>query len=57
MKAAFEVKRAIDGRFVFNLKAPNEQVIFTSQSYESKEGALAGIASVKPWPAPSRRYA
>ena len=47
MKAAFEIKRAIDGRFVFNLKAPNEQVIFTSQSYESKEGAIAGIASVK----------
>jgi uncharacterized protein len=47
MKAAFEIKKATDGRFVFNLKAANDQVILTSQSYESKESAEAGIASVK----------
>jgi uncharacterized protein YegP (UPF0339 family) len=47
MRGTLEIKRASDGRFVINLKAPNELVIFTSQSYESKESALAGIASVK----------
>jgi len=47
MKAAFEIKKAADGRFVFNLKAANDQIIFTSQTYETKEGAEAGIASVR----------
>ena len=47
MKAAFEIKKAADGKFVFNLRAANEQVIFTSQTYESKESAEAGIASVR----------
>jgi uncharacterized protein YegP (UPF0339 family) len=47
MKAAFEIKKEKDGKYMFNLKAPNDQVILTSQSYESKEGAEAGIASVK----------
>lgn len=32
---------------MFNLKAANDLVIFTSQTYESKESAEAGIASVK----------
>ena len=47
MKAAFEIKKAADGRFVFNLKAANDQVILTSQTYETKESAEAGIASVR----------
>jgi uncharacterized protein YegP (UPF0339 family) len=47
MKATFEIKKAADGRFVFNLKAGNDQVILTSQAYESKESAEGGIASVK----------
>jgi uncharacterized protein len=47
MKAAFEIKKAADGRFVFNLKAANDQVILTSQAYETKESAETGIASVK----------
>jgi len=47
MKATFEIKKATDGRFVFNLKAANDQVILTSQTYESREGAEGGIASVK----------
>jgi uncharacterized protein len=47
MKATFEIKKATDGRFVFNLKAANDQVILTSQTYESKESAESGIASVK----------
>ena len=47
MKATFELKGAAGGKFVFNLKAGNDQVIFTSQVYESKESAHGGIASVK----------
>jgi len=47
MKPVFEIKQEKDGKFMFNLKAANDQVIFTSQSYESKEGAEGGIASVK----------
>jgi uncharacterized protein YegP (UPF0339 family) len=47
MKAVFEIKKATDGRFVFNLKAGNDQVILTSQAYETKESAEAGIESVK----------
>jgi uncharacterized protein len=47
MKATFEIKKAADGKFVFNLKAGNDQVILTSQTYESKESAHTGIASVK----------
>jgi uncharacterized protein YegP (UPF0339 family) len=47
MKATFEIKRTTDGRFMFNLKAANDQIILTSQAYESKESAEHGIASVK----------
>ena len=47
MKATFEIKRTTDGRFMFNLKAANDQIIFTSQIYETKENAEHGIASVK----------
>ena len=47
MKAAFEIRQATDGRFLFNLKAANAEVILTSQLYESKASAEAGIASVK----------
>ena len=47
MKATFEIKKAGDGKFVFNLKAVNEQVILTSQTYETKQSAESGIASAK----------
>jgi uncharacterized protein len=47
MKATFEIKEATDGTYMFNLKAANEQVILTSQTYENKESAKAGIASVQ----------
>jgi len=47
MKATFEIKEAIDGKYMFNLKAANDQVILTSQTYENKESSKAGIASVQ----------
>ena len=56
MKATFEIKRTADARFMFNLKAANDQIILTSQIYESKENAEHGIASVKQNSALDERY-
>ena len=47
MKPAFEIKRTHDEKFMFNLKAANDEIIFTSQTYTTKEAAEHGIASVK----------
>src|SRR3974390_1314263 len=56
MKGTFEIKRAADGKFMFNLKAANEQLILTSQMYESKEAAENGIASVRQNAGNDERY-
>jgi uncharacterized protein len=56
MKATFEIKRTVDGKFMFNLKAANDQIILTSQTYENKENAEHGIASVKLNAAIDERY-
>ena len=42
----FELKRAKDGRFFFNLYASNHTVIAFSQIYSSANSALTGIKSV-----------
>jgi uncharacterized protein YegP (UPF0339 family) len=47
MAGKFEIKRAKDGQFYFNLKAGNGEVILTSEMYKEKRGAEGGIASVK----------
>jgi hypothetical protein len=47
MKATFEIKKSPDGRFIFDLKAANDQVILTSQTYQTKEDAEDGIAAVR----------
>ena len=43
----FELKIASDGRFYFNLRAGNHQVVGTSQMYGSEGARTTGIASVK----------
>ncbi|GAA5088372.1 YegP family protein [Chryseobacterium ginsengisoli] len=43
----FERLTAKDGRWYFNLKATNGQIIGTSQMYESDNGMEKGIESVK----------
>ncbi len=43
----FVVSIRKDGKYQFNLKATNGQVILTSQAYKGKEGCLNGIESVK----------
>lgn len=47
MAAKFEVYQDKAGKFRFRLKAPNGQVIATGEAYESKDGCLNGIESVK----------
>lgn len=42
----FEIKKAKDGRYVFNLYASNHVIVATSQVYSSSQGALTGINSV-----------
>lgn len=47
MAAKFELKRAGDGQFMFNLKAANGEVILTSQLYAEKSSAEHGIESTR----------
>ena len=42
----FEIKRASDGRYMFNVRAGNTQVIASSQMYSSMTSCKNGIASV-----------
>lgn len=43
----FERKTSSNGKFFFNLKASNGQVVGTSQMYESEASCNNGIESVK----------
>jgi uncharacterized protein YegP (UPF0339 family) len=43
----YELKQGASGKWMFNLKAGNHEVILTSQSYETKQGAENGIDSVR----------
>lgn len=45
--ARYELKEATNGKFFFNLKAANHQVIGTSQMYATAQARDGGIASVK----------
>lgn len=47
MPAQFVVKKGPTGKFRFNLVATNGQVIATSEAYETKAKALAGVESVR----------
>jgi len=46
-EAAYTHSDASDGRFYFNLKAANHQVIGTSQMYKTATARQAGMASVR----------
>ena len=56
MAGKFELKKSKSGKFMFNLKAGNGQIILTSELYESKKGAEDGISSVKKNAADEARY-
>lgn len=47
MSGYFELHKSTDEKFVFNLKADNNEIILTSQSYSTKQHALDGIESVR----------
>ena len=47
MPSKFVIKRGTTGKFRFSLHATNGQVIATSEAYETKRAAMAGIASVQ----------
>jgi hypothetical protein len=56
MAGKFVIKAAANGKFVFNLKAGNGEVILTSQMYKSLAGAKRGIASVQRNAADAARF-
>lgn len=47
MAGKFEIKAGKNGKFRFNLKASNGQIILSSESYDSRKGAEGGIESVR----------
>ena len=47
MAGKFELKKSKSGKFMFNLKAGNGQVILTSELYSGKSSAENGISSVQ----------
>jgi uncharacterized protein len=56
MAGYFELTAAAGGSFKFNLKAANNQVILSSETYTAKAAAQAGIESVKKNAADDKRY-
>jgi uncharacterized protein YegP (UPF0339 family) len=46
MAGKFEIKRAKDGQFYFNLKARNGEIILTSETYTTKANVQNGVTSV-----------
>ncbi len=56
MAGKFELKKTESGKFMFNLKAGNGQIILVSQMYESKDSAETGIESVRKNSADDARF-
>jgi uncharacterized protein YegP (UPF0339 family) len=47
MAAKFELSKDKAGKFRFHLKAPNGEIICTSQGYATKASAEKGIEAIK----------
>ena len=47
MPGKFEIKAGKIGKYRFNLKSSNGQIILSSESYDSRSGAENGIESVR----------
>ncbi len=56
MAGKFEIKKAKNDKFFFNLKAGNGEIILSSQMYASKTSAKNGIASVQKNSTDASRY-
>lgn len=46
-EAEFEIFKDASGKFRFRLRAPNGEIIATSEAYVSKDGCKNGIESVR----------
>ena len=55
MATKFVLKR-LGRQFMFNLKAPNNKIILTSEWYKTKSGAENGIKAIKTNSSDSARY-
>lgn len=47
MPGSYVISKTKNGKFTFNLRAGNHQVILTSQTYAAKSGAVNGVESVR----------
>jgi uncharacterized protein YegP (UPF0339 family) len=47
MAGKFEIKQSANGKFHFNLKAGNGQIILSSEMYESKSSCMNGVESIR----------
>ena len=47
MSGKYEIKRAKNSEYYFNLKAGNGEIILTSETYKAKAGAINGIVLVR----------
>jgi hypothetical protein len=47
MAEAYLLKRSLDLKYYFNLRAGNNEIVLTSEMYLSKQNAINGIISVK----------
>ena len=56
MAGKFEINKGKTGKFRFNLKASNGQVILSSEAYDTRAAAVKGIESVKKNAATDTRY-
>jgi uncharacterized protein YegP (UPF0339 family) len=56
MAGKFELNASANGKFYFNLKASNGQIILSSEMYDSRANAENGIASVQKNAADDARY-
>ncbi len=56
MAGKFEVKKSKNGKYHFNLKAGNGQIILSSEMYESKSACQNGIESIKKNGGDEKRY-
>jgi uncharacterized protein len=56
MAGKFEIKKSTNGKFHFNLKAGNGQIILSSELYETRGACENGIESVKKNAADARSF-
>lgn len=56
MAGKFELKTSANGKFHFNLKAGNGQIILSSEMYDTRAAAEGGIESVKKNAGDDARY-